>query len=147
MIDPCQLLLGIGCVAGDEEKARIFQGNQPPFRVQLRDAQPIGDGKGRFLGKDGGAGIPLFLSGIPELGIARGIQLNLAGLKLGFLQTEEICVRFPEKFRKPLGDAGTQAVYIPGDQFHRELLSIVLCFGGGCFQGGTVVLKDQGPPF
>ena len=90
----CQLLLGIGCVAGDEEKARIFQGNQPPFMVMGFDSHSIGYRKRLCFCENRCAGIPFFLGIIPILMISLQAQINLPFLELALLNTENIRIRF-----------------------------------------------------
>ena len=43
VVDSGQLPLGIGGVAGDEEKAFVFQCNQTPFRIQFRYTDTVAD--------------------------------------------------------------------------------------------------------
>ena len=133
VINSGQLLLGVWGIAGDQEKVWVFQGDQPPFGIQLRRANAVGHGKRGLFGKDSRAGVALFLGGIPELAVARGFQLNLPRLQFGFLQTEKVGVRFLKIIQKALGNTGPQAVNIPGDEFHRESFLFLIPFGGQRF--------------
>ena len=118
MVNPGQLPLGIGSIAGHQEEVGIFQGDQSSFIVQLRVSQTEGAGKRRFSGKDGCSGVALLLRVVPILGVARQRKRNLIRLKLGFLQTEKIRLRGVKKFLKAFAKAGPQAVNIPGNIVH-----------------------------
>lgn len=45
MVNPDKLLLGVGGIAGQKEKIRIFQRDEPAFRIQLRNVHSHADGK------------------------------------------------------------------------------------------------------
>ena len=113
MIQTLQTLLGVGGVAGEKVEAVVFQGNQPPLLIQRLHTQAVLDRQGRRFGKDSGAGVAFFLGGAPELGIARGFQLNLVRLELGFLEAEEIRIQLAEDVQEALLYTGPQAVDIP----------------------------------
>ena len=55
----------------------------------------------------------LLISGTAVLVIAGQVQFNLPLLKLAFLYTKYICLRFPEKIQEALTHTGPEAVYIP----------------------------------
>ena len=74
MVDPGQLPLGVGGVAGDKPEIGILQGDEPAFRVQLRDPQAVTDRKRFGFREDGGAGVAFFLGGVPKLTIAGELQ-------------------------------------------------------------------------
>ena len=80
MVDPGQSRLGVGGVAGHKVKCRVFQCDQPPFRVQLRDADAVGDRQRLLPGENCRTGVALFLGVIPELRIAGQGKVNLAFL-------------------------------------------------------------------
>ena len=113
MIDPCKPLLRIGSVAGDEEKFRVFQCDQPAFGVQFGDPDAVSDGNGFLPGKNSRTGISFFLSVIPILMISGKLQLDLARLEFCFLQTEEVCILAGKIVLKALADTGSETIYIP----------------------------------
>ena len=66
-----------------------------------------------MLCEDRGAGVALLIGITPVALIAREIQLDLPGLKLGLLQAEEVGVQAPEDILKAFFTYGAQAVNIP----------------------------------
>ena len=98
MIQPCQLPLGIGGVAGYEIEFVIFCRDQPTLRIQFFNAKTVGNGNGLLLCENGCSGIALLLGIVPELVIAGKGKIDLSRLKFGFLQTEEISIDAVKKF-------------------------------------------------
>ena len=66
-----------------------------------------------MTGKNRGAGIAFFLSGIPVQGIPGQFKIRLLRLHFGFLQTEKIRLLLLKIVQKSLIDASSQAVDIP----------------------------------
>ena len=118
VVDAFELLLGIGGVAAYQIEGIKLQGDEPPLVVVLLQPHAVADAEGLPPGEHRCAGIPLFFSAVPILPVALQLQRQLAGLELGLLQAEDICVQSVEGVLKSLVEAGPQAVYIPGDQFH-----------------------------
>ena len=110
---PGQLCLGVGGVDSHQVKLRILQSDHSALLVMLLDAQAVLYRQRLLFGKDRGARIALALGTVPVLVIARGIHLRLAGLHLGLLDAEKVCVLLLEKVQKTLLQAGPDAVYIP----------------------------------
>ena len=113
VIDASQLRLGIGGIAGNQIKTRVFQCNHSPFCIQLRDPNTIADRKGLFFGKHSSAGIAFFLGIVPELMVTVRLEPDLSGLQLCFLKAEYIGIRLMKKVLKAFTDAGPQTVDIP----------------------------------
>ena len=71
-----------------------------------------------MLRKNSGARVTFLLSIVPIGPIARELDIELSLLHLGLLQTEEICIERLKHFLEVFAHYGTQAVYIPTDEFH-----------------------------
>ena len=69
------------------------------------------------LGKNGGAGITVFLGEV-ELGklITKVFLWDDGGVELYFLQAEKVRRYLLDKLIEGLFSAGTQAIYVPGDK-------------------------------
>ena len=86
--------------------------------VVLVDTDAIGHAERLVLGEDGRARIA-FLLGIVPIGlIALELQVQLTGLHLCFLQTEEVCIQLAEDIAEALALASPQSVDVPRNQFH-----------------------------
>ena len=110
---PFQLILGVGRVYGYHIIMIKFKSDHTALPVMLLDSDSIGNAERLFLCKNGRSGISLFLRIIPVLMIAGKLQTDLAFLQLGFLNTEDIGIRFPEKIQKSFIETGPQTVDIP----------------------------------
>ena len=120
MIQALEAVLGVGGIAGDKVEMLEFQGDQPPLPVQRFVPEPVGNGQGRLLREDGGAGVALLLGAAPELLVTRRIHHQLPRLHFCLLQAEAIGVGAAEEIIEALLHAGAQAVDVPGNQFHAD---------------------------
>ena len=74
-------------------------------------------------GEDGRPGVTLLLGKIPKGRVfARPKLLDLVGMALGLLQTQNVWFFRVEIFEKVLFEDGAEAVDIPGYQFHGDNL-------------------------
>ena len=73
----CQFVLGIRSVTGNQIKSIVFQCDDTPLMVMLRDADAIRDREWFVFCKNGSAGIAFFFGVIPELMVAGEIKGNL----------------------------------------------------------------------
>ena len=73
----CQFVLGIRSVTGNQIKSVVFQCDDTPLMVMLRDADAIRDREWFVFCKNGSAGIAFFFGVIPELMVAGEIKGNL----------------------------------------------------------------------
>ena len=91
--------------------------------VMFINIHTVRDGKRFNARKNCRAAIALFFGIIPVLLIAGQVHFYLTGLKLCFLQAENICIQFFKYFGKSLFHNGTQPVDVPRDKFHSRVLS------------------------
>ena len=118
MVDADKLPLGVGRIAGQKIKVRIFQGDQPSLRIQVFNSHSHPDGEGRFFCENCRAGVSLFQSVVPKRIVSGRGKGDLPLLELCLLEAEKVGIRFIEKIRKALTHTGTQAIDIPGNAFH-----------------------------
>ena len=116
VIQPFQAVLRIRRVDIYQIKIRIFQGDHPSLMVMFLYTQPQRNRKRLLTGKNRGSGVAFFFRVVPELIITLCLQINLTGLKLTLLNAEEISVRPRKIIHKAFFQAGSQSVYIPGNQ-------------------------------
>ena len=123
IVQPFEPILGVGGVAADQIKLLIFQGDEPTLVVVDILVHPIGYGYRGMGGENGGAGIALFFRRVPILqdSLTQG-DVRLALLHLSLLQAQKVRGLLLIKIQKPLFHTGPQAVYIPGNEFHKQLL-------------------------
>ena len=121
VVDALEFVLGVGRVAAHEEKGRVFGGDQSSFVAVQVPAEIIAHLQRFPPGENGGAGVAFFVGAVPEAVIAGQVELCLLGLHFGFLQAEHVRIFRCSKIEKPLAQACAQAVYVPGDQFHRQM--------------------------
>ena len=124
VVQPCQLPLGVGGVDAHQVKILVFQGDGSALRIMLGNSQAVGHGKGLVFGKDSRTGIALLFGAVPILKIALRGKFRLAGLHFGLLQAEEVRIRLGKEIGKALPQAGAEAVNIPRNKFHKNLVQI-----------------------
>ena len=73
----CQFVLGIRSVTGNQIKSIVFQCDDTPLMVMLRDADAIRDREWFVFCKNSSARIAFFFGIIPELMVAGEIKGNL----------------------------------------------------------------------
>ncbi len=124
-----QLPLGVGCVDAQEVKVLKFQGDGAALVVVLGDPQTVLHRQRLPLGKHGGAGITLLFGAVPVLIIAVGGKVGLPRLHFGFLNAEKVRIRLFKKLGKALVQAGSEAVNVPRDKFHRITSGVLYHLG------------------
>ena len=119
VVQPGQLVLGVGRVAAHQIEFRVFRRNDPSLVAVDLLAEVIGNREGRLPGKHGGAGIARLVGAVPVAFIARQVEFRLFRAHLRLLQADHICVRKGAEVQKALAETGPQAVDVPRYQFHR----------------------------
>jgi hypothetical protein len=82
------------------------------------DADAVCHAEWLVTGEDGCAGVAFFLSGVPVGCVALKLQVELSFLHFGFLQTEKVGIQQSECLAESFTLAGSQAVYVPRNEFH-----------------------------
>ena len=100
VVDALQAVLRVRCVNADKVEVIVFQRDDAPLGVMLRQAEIIADGERRVLCEYRGAGIALALGVAPIALIAGEVKLDLSCLKLCLLKAEKVCVEAPENVLK-----------------------------------------------
>ena len=122
-------VLRVGGVDGDDVELGVFECDDASLGEHLTPVavgeggddvlgQTQGNGEGRVLGVDGGAGVAFPLGVVPVGLVAGEGEVELPCLHLGLLQTKEIRVERGEGLRETLAAHGAESVYIPGNEFH-----------------------------
>ena len=89
------------------------------------DADAVSDVQRLVARIDGSAGIPFLVGIVPKRLITLELQVELPGLHLRLLQTEEVGIQLTEDVAEPLALTGPQAIHIPTDKFHTRYLFLV----------------------
>ena len=103
-----------------------LQCNHTPLMIVLLLRQTVRHTQRLLFTENSRSRVAFFLRTVPVLVITRQIQFQLPSLHFCFLQTEKICIHFMEKIHKSFSHTGPQAVYIPGYQFHINIVSLFL---------------------
>ena len=91
VVQPLELVLGVGGVTAHQVKFLILQGDEPSLVVVLVFPHSVAHRNGLVGGKDGGPGVPLLLGGVPVLqNPLPQVHVGLALLHLGLLQAAEV---------------------------------------------------------
>ena len=85
VVNALELLLGVGGVAADEEKALKFQRDESSLVVVRVDTHAVTHRQRLLAGEHRRAGIALLVRAVPELFVAGQLQFELAGLQFGLL--------------------------------------------------------------
>ncbi len=125
VIEARQLALRVRRVHIHEPVLVELAQHHAPFGVQLGDAHFVQHLQRLFLAEHRRARIALALGVAPELMVAGKVHLDLAFLQLGFLQGEHIGVQLGKGVHEPLLHNGAQAVHVPRNQSHENLLVIL----------------------
>ena len=125
VVETTQAVLRIGRIDGDEIEVGIFECDDATLMIGgfcTRFVSPttysIVDRKGFMFRKNCGTRISFFLGIVPIGPIAWEFDIELTLLHLGLLQAEEIGIERLKHFLEVFAHYGTQAVYIPTDEFH-----------------------------
>ena len=125
VVETTQAVLRIGRIDGDEIEVGIFECDDATLMIGgfcTRFVSPtpysIVDRKGLTFLKNNCTSIPSFLGLAPIAPIAREFDIELTLLHLGLLQAEEIGIERLKHFLEVFAHYGTQAVYIPTNEFH-----------------------------
>ena len=113
IVQAFEAVLRVRDIGAHEEQIRIFQGDHAPLVVMFVDADAIAHGQRIMFRIDRSAGVPLLVGIVPIGLIPEELQVDLAGLQLGLLQTEEIGIQVRKHVREPFPRHGPQAVYVP----------------------------------
>ena len=118
ILQATEAILRVGRIAADEEEVGHLERDDAALVIVEVDAYAIGDGEGLMTGEDGGTTIAFLLGGVPERLVAVEGEVELPGLHLRLLETEEVGIELTENITEALALAGTETVHIPRNQFH-----------------------------
>ena len=124
VVEALQPVLRVRRIAAHEIEVLHFQSDEAPLVVVLLYAHAVGYGQWRVACEDGRAAVSFLLGIVPVAVISRQVKGNLPLLEFRFLKAEEIRIQGIECLVEVLAYYGTQAVYIPTDEFH--VLSIAV---------------------
>ena len=112
-----EAVLGVGNISRYEVKFLKLEGDNSSL-VGVLALDAVGDGERLFLRKNGSTRVALALCGKPIGLIALGGKIRLSDLHFCLLQAEDIGVERGKNIGKSLAKHGTEAVYVPGYEFH-----------------------------
>ena len=110
----------VGKVGVDQGEIPVFKHLYPSFIIKTLFAEETYRKKLLFE-IDGTAAVTLFLCTGPDgpvAGRSRKVVGELVGMRFGLLQAEYIGLRFAEPVKESFTGGGTDAVDVPGDDFH-----------------------------
>ena len=114
-----EFALRVGHINIHEEEVGELGRQHTTFVVVLGHADALRDFQRAQLREDDGAGVALLLRAVPVRRVVRGPELfDLVGVRLGFLQAQDVGLFVVEVFEKIFAEHGAQAVDVPGNQFH-----------------------------
>ena len=113
MVDAGELVLRVRSVHVDEPDFGQLERHHAPLGIKMGHAEFVDDLEGLLLGEHGGSRVALALGVTPIIMVAGQIEIDLALLKLGFLQRKHIGVEFREDLLEAFLHNSTQAVHIP----------------------------------
>ena len=118
IVETLQAILRIGRIAAHQEKAVHLEGDDAPLMVVRIDADAIGDIERLVFCEDGCARIAFLIGIVPIALVALEGHIELSGLHLRLLKTEEVGIQLFEDLTEALALTGTQAIDVPTDEFH-----------------------------
>ena len=118
VLQPLQSVLRVGRVAAHQEEVVHLQGDDAPLVVVYVDADAQLHVQRLMTGEDRRTRVAFLVGIIPIAVVALERQVQLTGLHLRLLQTEEVGIQRLEHLAEALALAGPQSIHIPTDQFH-----------------------------
>ena len=118
VVETLKTVLRVGRIAAHQEEVVHLEGDDAPLMVVHVDADAIGDAERFPTGEDGGAGVAFLVGIVPIALVALEGYVELSGLHLRLLKTEEVGIQLLEYLAEALALAGTQAIDVPTDDFH-----------------------------
>ena len=116
---------GVGGIYVNEVKIRVLKGYYPSLVVVALNVDSVENVQGLVFRKNRRSGIALLLGAVPELVVARKLQVNLVGLELRLLEAEKIRVHFVKALHKSFSHTGAQPVHVPGYELHRRFSFLI----------------------
>lgn len=116
-----QAILGVDRIDVHEVEIGILKGDHAAFLVVLIDAESMGDLDWRFPGENRGAGVAGLFRRVPERLVSSEFQrqFHLLLARLRFLKAKYVGIFGGEEIGQAFVQCGTDAVHVPGDQFHK----------------------------
>ena len=114
-----QTVLRVRRIAADEEEVGHLKGDNASLVIVQVDTDAIGHAEGLMTREDSGTRVTLLLGIVPITLVTLELQVELSGLHLRLLQTEEIGIQLTEHLTEALALTGTQTIHIPTDKLHR----------------------------
>jgi hypothetical protein len=94
--------------------------------VVFVDTNAVGDVERMVAGENRCAGVTFLVGVIPVTLVTVVLKVELTFLHLCLLQTEEIGIQLPEGLAETLAFASTQTIDIPTDEFHNDVVLMML---------------------
>ena len=113
VVQPGQLILGVGGVAADQIEIVELGGDDPSLVAVDIVSEVIGHGQGRTAREHGGAGVARLVGAVPEPLVALQRKGCLLRTHLRLLQADDVRIRQRAEVQKALVQAGPQAVDVP----------------------------------
>ena len=120
VIQPGQLILGIGSIAAYQIELRVLRRDDPALMPVDLFPEVTGNRERRPPGKDGGAGVTCLVGAVPVALIARQLKRRLLRPHFRLLKADHVGVRKGAEIQEALAETRPQAVDIPRYQFHKS---------------------------
>ena len=118
VVEAAQTVLTVGRVASHEVEIRHFERDHTSLVVVLINAQAVGHAQRSVLGENRRSAVAFLVGIVPVRLIAVESQIELTGLHLRFLQTEEIGIERSKDFGETFAHHRAKSVHIPRNEFH-----------------------------
>ena len=116
VIQAAQAVLRVGDVHVDQVEDRQLQRDDTPLVVVLVHPYAISHRRRYLPCEDGGAGVAFLVGIVPIALVALEGYVELSGLDLRLLKTEEVGIQLLEYLAEALALTGTQAIYVPTNE-------------------------------
>ena len=113
VVQPRQLILGVGGVAADQIEVLELRRDDPSLVAVYVIPEVVGHGQGLAACEHGGAGVARLVGAVPEAVVALQRKGCLLRAHLRLLQADDIGVRQCAEIQKALIQTGPQAVDVP----------------------------------
>ena len=118
VVEALETVLRVGRVAAHQEEVVHLKRDHTPLMVVHINTDAIGHIQRFLSGENSGATVALLVSIVPIALVALEGYVELSGLHLRLLKTEEVGIQLFENITEAFALTGAQAVHVPTNEFH-----------------------------
>ena len=126
IVQAFQSVLRVRRVTCNQKELFHFKRDDTALVVVFVDTNAVGDVEWMVAGENRCAGVSLFIGVVPVTLVTVILKVELTFLHLRLLQAEEIGIQLPEGLAESLAFASTQTIDIPTDEFHNDVVLMML---------------------